>query len=236
MPRKKLSLPDMMSQPYYKSIVTLTYEFECNDEFGIQQIHYRYALQENPEMANHYKSKMKKFFGTKLEKLFEESDKLEQMGLPRRIYRNCIKEGSHLSFYLKNLVDSGVLQRKRGEDKKFRYFYNHPWEIYPIDEVLETIKYLSGTALKDVSRGISPEFGNLYPSEGVFFNPFFIASPEFFFDPEEQEHKEEYNHAMENFECGIWLLAQFLRKYAKPNVLENKSSNISHHYGIFIDL
>jgi hypothetical protein len=89
----------------------LTNEFDRGE--GLQQIHYRYALVENPDIPKHYQKKMKKHFGKDLEDFFRLSDLLEKAGKPRMIYRNCIKEGTYLSYYLKQMVDRDILVKDK---------------------------------------------------------------------------------------------------------------------------
>jgi hypothetical protein len=61
MVKTEMNVSDMMAQPHYRSIFTLTNEFDRGE--GLQQIHYRYALVENPDIPKHYQKKMKKHFG-----------------------------------------------------------------------------------------------------------------------------------------------------------------------------
>jgi len=244
MPRKKLTVPDMLAQKYYRSIMSLTNEFQGSDPegyIGLQQIHYRYALQKDPKIPDHYKRKMKKFFGKELKELFKQSDDLEKRGLPRRIFRDCIPEGSHLSFYLKNLVDIGLLEKNdhKKEDNKTRYATYYVNYIYPVEEVFNPIKKrISPLAIQPLFCG-DPDIGNLDIDSGVWFEPYFIGIPEEVFNPK-GEFKKEFEEAFHKFEDGINEFGKFLRKNTKRNTKIPKNPNygidLSHKYGIYLEL
>jgi len=242
MPRKKLTVPDMMAQPYYMSILTLTNEFQGSDEYyGLEQIHYRYALQKNPKMPDHYKRKMKNFFGKELRELFEQSDDFEKRGLPRRIFRDCIPKGSHLSFYLKNLVDIKLLESVENSDGKKGYVTYFINDIYPTQEVFKNIdEKISPTALSPIYWG-DPDIkiGNADWEKGVFFRPYFIGIPEEIFTPRGELIKE-FEKAHQKLEDGIIAFGEFLRKNVKPNVdYPDKypyEKTFSHKFGLYLEL
>lgn len=235
----------MLSQPYYRSILTLTNEFEekniptiktrTDDDslnMGLQQIHYRYALQKDPDMADHYKRKMKKFFGDDLEKLFLESDLLEQRGFPRRIYRNCIREGSHLSFYLKNLVDAGLLQRKKHEDKKYRYFTPYPHFLLPVKEICKMMKLISPIAI-DFNK--LPEMDSPFHykiDEGVLLKYYFIGMPVPVPTIDNQDDFNTYQDLFKNVQDSLLDLGKFLRE-ASPIHEEKEYEYI--RTGLYVD-
>ena len=230
-----MSVQDMMSQEHYISIFTLTYEFDRGE--GLQQIHYRYVLQENPGLTEYYQNKMKRYFGNDLEKLFKESDMLEKMGNPRRIYRNCIKTGTHLSYFLNQMVKHGILDRKTTEDgkksyvlKEFNYF------IYPIKMLVRRIKDTAPTTINFFyPKGL--DVGNFNIDKGVFFDIDFLKLPEVMFNPIDQHQKKEFKTVMNNLSIAVFDFGEYVKKVIKPNApyQNSKTQLCSHEFGIYVD-
>jgi hypothetical protein len=184
---------------------------------------------------------MKNFFGKELRELFEQSDDFEKRGLPRRIFRDCIPKGSHLSFYLKNLVDIKLLESVENSDGKKGYVTYFINDIYPIQEVFKNIdERISPIALSPIYWGYPDiKIGNADWEKGVFFSPYFIGIPEEIFTPRGELIKE-FEKAHQKLEDGIFAFGEFLRKNTKRNTQLPKDPNygvdFSHKYGLYIEL
>lgn len=133
MTKTLMEFKDIMWQKHYRSIIELTYSFQNPDSRGknnrdkvkgLRLIHYRYALQKNAKetISAYNQVRMRDFFGDKLGELFRKSDKYEEMGWPRDVYRDCIKSGNTINNFFKKLVkDYKLLDKKKGENGKSRY-------------------------------------------------------------------------------------------------------------------
>ena len=264
MPRKKLTKQEMLTKPYYRSILALTHLYEDNELFlddfrdekdgekGLQQIHYRYALQENPDMPDHYMRKMEYFFdkeenmiGADLEYFFKETEELEKKGMPGRLYRNCIKKGTHLNFYLKNLVNEDLLYRKKGNDGNYRYITTHSYYVDSASLVCNLMKSVSGFALDVEGYVKDTKDIRVDKSKGIVFGDYFISQPDFLYGRESPFVKE-YGKAIEKIKEGIMILGEYLKENAPPNKKIKEDTvclsyddfftvETSHRYGLYID-
>lgn len=116
MVKTKMSFKKIMTQSHYSSIIKLTNIYQ-KKENGLQQMHYRYALQENYNIPKHYKKKMKAFFSD------EKLPSLDDLYKTEFIYRDCIKTQTLLSNFLKKLTDDyKLLTRKIDRYGKYKYF------------------------------------------------------------------------------------------------------------------
>jgi len=234
MVKTKMSVQDMLTQKHYISIFTLTNEFAC--ENGLQQIHYRYALQEKPDLTEYYQNKMKKFFGNKLEKLFKESDMLEKMGYPRRIYRNCIKKGTHLSYFLNQMVKNGILYIKNNKEGKRSYDLKYlNYFVYPVKRLVGSIKNMTPITIKFFYSG-DLNVGNFSTEKGMIFDIDFLKLPEEMFNPEEKQ-KKEFEYVMNKISDAIFDFGEYVKKVTKPNIEDqkNKKQIWSHQFGIYVN-
>jgi len=107
----------------YGSIIFLTIYFQNpknrgkdskDQDFGLEQIHYRYALQENFKFPKKWVKKEREvidFFGDGLDILYKQKE----------IVKNSIKQGNTLSIILRKLkFDYGILEREE-KGNSFRY-------------------------------------------------------------------------------------------------------------------
>jgi len=108
MVKTKMTFGKLMKQPWYRSILNLTVQYKD----GLQQMHYRYALQKGYKIPSHYKEKMQKFFDKSLQKLYD-------MHL---IEKDCIKSSTGLSNFLTKLVEFKLLTQKKDKYGKYVYY------------------------------------------------------------------------------------------------------------------
>jgi hypothetical protein len=114
---------DLVTLDDYGSIIYLTSLFQepknrgknnTDKEFGLEQIHFRYALQKDFKFPNKWIKKereIKNFFGNKINPLYND----------QTIVKNSIKPGNTLSMILKKLVfDYKILEREK-KGSSFRY-------------------------------------------------------------------------------------------------------------------
>ena len=125
MVKTRMTFDKLMKQPWYRSIIYLTNEYKE----GLQQMHYRYALQENYKPPLHYKEKMQKFFGKSLQKLYD----------AHRIEKDCIKSTTGLSNFLTKLVEFKLLTQKKDRYGKYVY-YTSPLIFSEFDKTKATMK------------------------------------------------------------------------------------------------
>jgi len=166
MTKTKMTLSDVYTQPYYRSIITLLRFFD--EVSGLTQTQIRYALQEDLEMTNIAKQKMKRYYGKELEKLFKISDDNESKGLPREIYRDCIKKGSHLSYYLNKLVEYNVIKKHKNDNGHPSYViktinYNVFWDVKPtLSQIKDTSEKLLTRRIDKLVDAMNNAIGDLF--------------------------------------------------------------------------
>jgi len=143
-------------------------------------------------MTDITKRKMKRYYGKKLEKLFKISDDNESKGLPREIYRDCIKKGSHLSYYLNKLVEYGVIKKQEYANGNPSYIIKTiKYEFWDIKPILSKIKDISKYAFVPIDIGEYSTICNLNFGKGIGYNPLFVGfSPEIFGIKNKEDAKE----------------------------------------------
>jgi hypothetical protein len=114
-------------------------------------MHYRYALQRNNNIPDHYREKMQKFFGDSLQNLYDN----------HLIEKDCIKSSAGLSNFLTKLVDFSLLTRKR--DRYGKYIYQasplifsefnrievkEHIDMYPIDAINNIVHIIGQPSIK----------------------------------------------------------------------------------------
>jgi len=164
MVRTEMGLLDMLSKKqycHYRCIFQLTLEFG-EKENGLQQKHYRYALQKGGKDS----LQMKKFFSDSAG-----NDLLEELYTYHFIEKDCINADNTLSNFLKLLVDRGWLEIMNPKEKNKRYkvapYYFNEWnKIY--------YKYLIN-ATPTASMYILPYAGQIPSLKDVTFQFCFLG-------------------------------------------------------------
>lgn len=105
---------------HYKSIINLTIAFQGrNKKEGLQQKHYRYALQRDNGIGE--TEGIIAMFGKKGDKFDEKRKKLEDWYGTGKIHKDCIEPGNILSNYLKLLLDRDWLKIANPGEKTRKY-------------------------------------------------------------------------------------------------------------------
>ncbi len=110
MARKDLTPIELLEKTHYKSIYFLTLKFQ-QKENGLQQKHYRYALQKG-NRVEYQLQYLKTFFQDKIG-----NNLLEPLYKSGQLQKDCIDNNNTMSNFLSLMVKKGILERK---DKRYR--------------------------------------------------------------------------------------------------------------------
>jgi hypothetical protein len=230
MVKTKMTAFDMMTKPYYRDIIKLTrvFEFKIKNEDGLQQVHYRYALQESPDMPDYLKKKMKRFFGKKLEQMYENGE----------ISKGCISKGTHLSFYLKNLVENEILFKEKGKDNKYRYTIKNP--LFVETSIKKIVGLMNSIPKPTILPMIQQydDFKNIDLKKRLVCDAHFLGIPSKVFMPNNKKDERKLEEEIQKLYNAVLEFINYLKSVSTPNLsyqdnLEKQS--FSHHFGIFFE-
>jgi len=143
-----MSFNNLLNKPYYRGIIYLLKEFQDQKDengktktIGLRQIHFRYALMNEPNIYEDTKKKIKDFFDKRTavlpnQKKITALAFLQQFGY---IKKGSVKSPQKLTNYLEYLVQMGIVKKQ----------YNRPWTRYMLSE-----KYFEETDRKDMKSYI----------------------------------------------------------------------------------
>lgn len=147
--RKKMNLKDVMKKDHYRGIIYLLRDFgmqyhkkaikgidgivDIYSAIGLKQIHFRFALMENPAIYEPTYKKLKQFFNNR--EIFLLAPQLNKWYKYNNIVKS-IKSPQKLTNYLDKLVELGFLE-KHGKKPRTRYCLS---QLFYRDESLESIK------------------------------------------------------------------------------------------------
>lgn len=150
----KMTFDDLFKKRHYRNILILLFIYGRNN--GLRQIHFRYALMDNPGLGKDSLIKMKEFFDSTSRIKISVQLHGEGPAVPFNLsIKGSIGSRQKLTNYLTKLVEMGIL-KKYGTHPNIRYeltkFYHNEMRK---SEAIDTIKKYSND---NVSTGLSGTF------------------------------------------------------------------------------
>ena len=210
----------MLHKPQYKhylSILILTKTFQ-DKENGLQQKHYRYALQKGVKKENF---KMQKFFSNckginLLESLYEDrmisKDCLKPDKEDKKIGK--LKRNNTLSNFLRLLADRGWLDITNPGEKNKKYTIPDTFG-YEFDKI-NYAKIITDFPPTEMRGIIAEGFSSIKSKKyDISFDSMFFGIPEIMFDEMKKEDREKLENAFVNIHENIFKVIQLKKEFYK---------------------